>query len=295
MKKIIALILCLILILGALSGCVAGKKAMLFVEDTESASAKLLWAGFRTAAKKLGMKPVLSGLNEETSIQYTPLQVWEQDLAEQSPDVLVVAGLSDSGNYDIFRQSGLPLVAVDPIDLSDNHSVFCVYGASPVDLARVAAEQFIDFELPSSGRIRLLYNSEDSAVADTFSSLLTDAGYNNIEITPLSGRANELSILNNFTEDTVAVYNASAYDTEVVDLSNLILTGITLAHLEALTANTASSLLSRNDHAVGDAAAHAAALALRHKEATAVTVDPILVTANGPEQNGAAYWLDILS
>lgn len=296
MKKFLALILILALTLGSLSGCVAGKTAMLFVEDTQAESTKLIWAGFSAAAKKMGMKPILSGLSEEQSIEYTAVQIWEQDIAEHEPDVMAVVGLSDSDLFSLFfDQQEVPVVAIDPINFSAAHEYFCIYSASDADLARMAAEHMIGLQLPTSGRIRLLYDKEDTAVLNTFTSLLEAAAYSNLETTSLSGHMTEESLLNNFTEDTVGIYNASSYDITAENLSNLILSGVTAAHLNALNNDAASSILCRNYNAIGEQAANAAADALRDKEPTAVTVEPILVTQNGPDQSGAAYWLDLLS
>lgn len=296
MKRILALILVAALSVGLLCGCVAGKTAMLFVEDVESETTRLLWAGFESAAKKLGMKPVLSGLTEEQAMEYNVQQIWEQDIAEHEPDVMAVVGLSDSELYALFlNQEKVPVVAVDPVDFSDTVNHFCVYSATDTALANMAAQNIIGMQLPSSGRIRLLYNRDQSLVCDTFTGLLEAAGYYNIETTPLSGRVTDESLLNNFTEDTVGIYNASDYDTSTENLNNLILCGTTAAHLNALVNDQASSILSRNEFLVGDQTARACADALRGKEITATSVEPILITANGPDENGSAYWLDLLS
>ena len=296
MKKILAWILTVILTVGLLGGCVAGKTAVLFVEDTQTDQAKLIWAGFSAAAKKMGMKPVLSGLTEESSLAYTVFQIWEQDIAEHEPDVMAVVGLSDSDMYSIFLdQQEIPVVAIDPIEFSRMHEYFCVYSASDEDLSRMAAQNIIGMQLPTSGRIRLLYNKEDVIVRDTFVGMLESAGYNNFETTPLSGRITDQSLLNNFSEDTVGIYNASDYDTDAEDLSNLILADVTTAHLASIQNDQASSILCRNEYTVGDQAARACGSALRKKDVTAVTVDPILVTKSGPDQNGIAFWLDLLN
>ena len=295
MKKVLALILVALVTVGLLSGCVAGKTAMLFVEEVDSDQAKLIWAGFSAAAKKMGMKPVLSGPTEEQLVEYSALHIWEQDIATHKPDVMAVVGLSDSEMFSMFHgQTEIPVVAIDPIDFSSVHEYFCVYGASDEDLARMAAQNIIGMQLPTSGRIRLLYNKEDAIVRDTFVDLLEAAGYINLEYTPLSGRVTEESILNNYTEDTVGIYNASDYDTTAEDLSNLILTDVTAAHLASIQNEQASSILCRNEYAIGVQAARACGNALRNKDVTAVTVDPILVTKNGPDQNGIAFWLDLL-
>ena len=296
MKKILALILVALLTVGSLSGCVAGKTAMLFVEDVESDQAKLIWAGFSAAAKKKGMKPLLSGLSAEQSLEYTVTQIWEQDIAEHDPDVMAIVGLSDSDIFSLFlNQEETPVVLIDPINFTSAHEYFCVHGASGSDLANMAVQNIIGMQLPSSGRIRLLYNKDDTMVCETFVSMLESAGYFNLETTPLSGRVTDMSMLNNFSEDTVGIYNASNYDTDVEDLSNLILANVTAAHLNTLNNDQASAILCRNEYMIGDQAARAAANALCNKEPVSITVDPILVTKYGPDRNGIAFWLDLLN
>ena len=128
MKKVLALILVALVTVGLLSGCVAGKTAMLFVDEADSDQATLISAGFSAAAKKMGMKPVLSGPTEEQLVEYSALHIWEQDIATHKPDVMAVVGLSDSEMFSMFHgQSEIPVVAIDPIDFSSVHENFCVY------------------------------------------------------------------------------------------------------------------------------------------------------------------------
>ena len=295
MKKLIALILIAALTLGALSGCVAGKKVMLFVEDAQSDYAKLLWAGFSKQAKKMGMKPILSTITEEQAIEYTVYDIWSEDIKTHDPAVLVVPYISDSTVYSLFTEANKPLVAIDPSGFSGASTTHSVYGATSTELARMAAERLIEMELPISGRFRLLYNKVDEAVNETFTACLEQAGIYNLEATPLSGRASEATLLNSFSEDTVATYNASGYDTETTGLSNLILCGATAKHLNALQNDEAAAVLCRNHYEIGIQAAKACAGAIRGKEVTSVTVAPLFITANGPEENGAAYWLELLA
>lgn len=296
MKKILALILIATLSLSLLCGCVAGKTVMLFVEDIESEETQLIWAGFEAAAKDLGMKPILSGLTEEQALTQTVTQIWEQDIATHTPDAMAVVGLSDSDIYAPFlSQQEIPVLAIDPIDFSSVHEHFSVYGATDTDLARMAAQNIIGMQMPTSGRIRLLYNKDDIQTRDAFTELLEAAGYINIETTPLSGRVTDDTLLNNFTEDTVGIYNASDFDTTTENLSNLILSDVTAAHLNAISTDQASAILCRNHYQIGDQAARSCGDALLGREITSVTVSPILVTKNGPDQNGIAFWQSLLA
>ena len=294
MKKLICLAVILVLMLGCLSGCVMGKTALLLVDDTRTDQTQLLWAGFSQKAKKMGMKPILVGLTDETEIQYTAYQLWEQAVAEHDPDVVAVVGLTAlNESYPFLTEQEHTVVAVNPTADVNIPEAFCVSGAADVDLARMAAERIIEMEPPSSGRIRLLYNRNNEEVKQIFVSLLEEAAYLNLECTPLSGRINEESILNSFTEDTVAAYNGSIYDTQVEDVSNFILSVATRAHLEALQQDKASAILCRDYETIGRQAAEACAKSLRGKEPTAVAVEPILITAGGPDRSGAQYWLDL--
>lgn len=296
MKKLLAILLTLALTLGCLSGCVAGKTAMLLVENTQTDESKLLWAGFSSEAKKKGMTPVLSGLNEETAISYTALQVWEEDITAHNPDVVAVVGLEDPDiSFDFLSSDEHAVVAVHPSMSIYSSARHCVYGASDEELARMAAELFIDMQLPTSGRIRLLYDKDDTGVCDLFSSLLNEAEFINQELTPLSGSVRDESLLNSFAIDTVATYNASSYDTQAEDVSNLLLSRVTAAHLDAVNNQTASAILCRDYYAIGQAAANAASDALRDKDPVAVAVEPIQITKNGPDKNGVPFWLDLLA
>ena len=89
----------------------------------------------------------------------------------------------------------------------------------------------------------------------------------------------------------MAAYNASDYDTEATDVSNFILSVATRPHLESLQQDQASAILCRDYETIGIRAAEACGQSLRDKDPTAVTVDPIWITANDPDRNGAQYWL----
>lgn len=294
MKKLICFCIVTLLVLGCLSGCVMGKKALLLVEDTRTDRTQLLWAGFSQKAKKLGLKPILVGLTDETEVQYTAYQLWEQAVAEHDPHAVAVVGLTAlDASYAFLTERESPVVAVNPASDLTVPEVFCVNGATDVTLARMAAARIIEMEPPASGRIRLLYNRDNEEVNQIFASMLEEAAYFNLECTPLSGRISEQPILNSFTEDTVAAYNASSYDTEATDISNLILSGATRAHLTALQDGQACAVYCRDYETIGIQAADACAKALRGKEPTAITVEPVLITSGGPKRNGAQYWLDL--
>ncbi len=294
MKKLICLCIVAVLVLGCLSGCVMGKTALLLVEDTRTDQTQLLWAGFAQKAKKLGLKPILVGLADDTEVQYTSYQLWEQAVAEHDPHVVAVVGLTAlDESYSFLTERESPVVAVNPAAELTIPDVFCVSGATDVALARMAAARIIEMEPPDSGRIRLLYNRDNEEVNQVFVSMLEEADYLNLECTPLSGRVSEQSILNSFTEDTVAAYNGSSYDTEATDISNFILSGATRAHLTALQAGQACAIYCRDYETIGKQAADACAKALRGKEPTAISVEPILITSAGPDRSGAQYWLKL--
>lgn len=292
MKKIIGLTLILVLVLGCLSGCVRGKTALLLVEDTRTDQTQLLWAGFSKKAKKMGMKAVLVGLTDESAISYTAYQLWEEAVSQHDPDVVAVVGLTDNAElYPFLYEQEHAVVAIHPASDLCIPEAFCVNGATDVTLARMAASRIVEMEPPFSGRIRLLYNRNNEEVEQVFVSLMEEAAYLNMECTPLTGRISEQNLLNSFTEDTVAAYNASDYDTEATDVSNFILSVATRPHLESLQQDQASAILCRDYETIGIRAAEACGQSLRGKEPTAVTVDPLLITADGPDRNGAQYWL----
>ncbi len=292
MKKLICITIILVLVLGCLSGCVRGKTALLLVDDTRTDQTQLLWAGFSRKAEKRGLKPILVGLDDETEVNFTAYQLWEQAVAEHNPHVIAIVGMNQAKeSYPFLSERDCAVVAVNPAADLSLPETFCVNGASDVALARLAAQRIIEMEPPASGRIRLLYNRDHAEVEQVFADLMEEADYSNLECTPLSGRISEQSMLNSFTEDTVATYNGSDYDTQAENLSNLILSVATRTHLEALQSEQAAAILCRDYETIGTQAADACIKALRGKEASVIGVDPILITANGPDRNGAQYWL----
>ncbi len=295
MKRILCLGIVILLVLGCLSGCVRGKTALLLVDDTRTDQSRLLWAGFSQKAKKLGMKPILVGLTDETAESHTPFQLWETAVAEHDPDAVAVVGLTaldESTNF-LSEKEHAPVI-IHPDAQIHIPDAFCIHGATDVDLARKAAEYMIGLEPPSSGRIRLLYNRNDEEVERVFVSMMEEAGYLSMECTPLSGRVSEQSLLNSFTEDTVAAYNGSSYDTQAEDVSNLIVSIATRPHLEALQQGHAAAVLCRDYETIGGQAAEACAQSLRGKDPETVVVEPIFITAGGPDRSGAQHWLDLL-
>ena len=295
MKRLICFACIFVLLAGCLAGCARGKTALLLVDDTRTDQTQLLWAGFSQKAKKMGMKAILVGLTDETEVQYTAYQLWEQAVAEHEPDVVAMVGMSATKqSFSFLSERDCAVVAVNPAADFYLPETFCVNGATDVTLARLAAERIIELEPPSSGRIRLLYNRDNAEVEQVFVSLMEEAAYLNLECTPLSGRMSEQAILNSFTEDTVAAYNGSDFDTQATDVSNFIVATATRAHLEALQSGQVATVLCRDYETIGIQAAESCAKALRGKEPTTVTVDPLFITAGGPDRTGAAYWLELL-
>ena len=295
MKKLLCMSLILVLILGCLTGCIKGKTALLLVEDTRTDQVQLLWTGFSAKAKKMGLKPILVGLTDENEVSYTSYQVWEQAVAEHNPHVLAIVGMrTPQDSYSFLQGRECAVVAINPDADVFIPDTFCINGATEVALTRKAAERIIEMEPPASGRIRLLYNRDNEEVEQIFVSMMEEGGYFNLECTPLSGRISEQTVLNSFSEDTVAAYNASDYDTNADNVSNFILSMATRPHLEALQADQACAIYCRDYETIGQQAADACKKALKGKEATVISVEPILITANGPDRSGAQYWLDLL-
>ena len=294
MKKLISIFLIVLLVLAGLSGCAMGKTVLLLVDDTRTDQTQLLWKGFEKQAKKEGMKPILVGLTDETEINYTAYQLWEKAVNEYDPAVVAVVGLtSPKEDHSFLAEREVKVVAVNPASNITIPDIFCVNGATEVDLARMAAAHIIEMAPPSSGRIRLLYNRSNETVEQIFTAMMEEASYLNLECTPLSGRINEQMMLNSFTEDTVATFNASDYDTQAQDISNYMLSVATRTHLQLLQDGQASAIFCRDYETIGQQAAEACAKALRGKTATVINVEPILITANGPDRSGAQYWLDL--